>query len=202
MNHKPAIIFDFGNVLVNWNLHAIYDRFFLDPEAVEAFLREVNFLQWNSRMDSGQPFADCVADISRIYPQYAHLFRLYDERWADTLRETVPGTAEIVSRLKQAGYPLHLLSNISSEKFPLMLDMYPVLKRFDSIILSGELGLIKPDPRIFIHTLNQLGRSPEACFFIDDNPANIESARGVGIPSILFRSAGQLESELKARGIM
>ena len=52
---KPTIIFDFGNVLVNWNLHAIYDRFFPDPSAVEAFLREVSFLEWNSRMDSGQP---------------------------------------------------------------------------------------------------------------------------------------------------
>lgn len=193
---KPAIIFDFGNVLVNWNLHAIYDRFFPDSEAVEVFLREVSFLQWNSRMDSGQPFADCVADISRTYPHYAHLFHLYDERWADTLRETVPGTADIVSQLKQAGYPLHLLSNISTEKFPLMLDMHPVLNLFDSIILSGEVGLIKPDPRIFIHTLNQLGRSPEACLFIDDNPANIESARGVGIPSIQFQSAEQLTREL------
>ena len=199
---KPTIIFDFGNVLVNWNLYAIYDRFFPDPAAVRDFLAEVNFLEWNSRMDSGQPFAACVADISRTYPQYAHLFRLYDERWADTLREAVPGTAEIASRLKEAGFYLHLLSNISAEKFPAMYEMHPILHIFDSVTLSGEVGLIKPDPRIFVRVLEQLGRSPEACVFIDDNPANIESARGVGIPSILFQSAGQLESELKKLGIL
>ncbi len=194
---KPTIIFDFGNVLVNWNLHAIYDRFFPDPSAVEAFLREVSFLEWNSRMDSGQPFADCVADISRTHPRYAHLFRLYDERWADTLREEVPGTAALASRLKEAGYPLHLLSNISAEKFPAMLEAHPILGIFDGMTLSGEVGMIKPDPRIFLHTLNQVGRSPEACLFIDDNLANIESARGVGIPSIHFRSARQLERDLQ-----
>lgn len=199
---KPTIIFDFGNVLVNWNLYAIYDRFFPDPAALRDFLAEVNFLEWNSRMDSGQPFAECVADISRLYPQYAHLFRLYDERWADTLREAVPGTAEIVSLLKQSGYYLHLLSNISAEKFPQMNAMYPILGSFDSVTLSGEVGMIKPDPRIFIHVLEQLGRSPEACLFIDDNPANIESARGLGIPSILFQSAELLESELRSRGIL
>ena len=199
---KPTIIFDFGNVLVNWNLHAIYDRFFPDPEAVEAFLREVSFLEWNSRMDSGESFADCVADISRAWPHYAHLFRLYDERWLDTLREEVPGTADIVAQLKRAGYPLHLLSNISSEKFPLMLEQHAVLNLFDSVILSGKLGLIKPDPRIFVHTLDQIGRSPEACIFIDDNPANVESARGMGIVAIQFRSADQLESELKKLGIL
>ena len=194
---KPAIIFDFGNVLVNWNLHAIYDRFFPDPEAVEAFLQEVSFLEWNSRMDSGEPFAEAVADISLAHPQYAHLFRLYDERWADTLREQVPGTADIVVRLKRAGYPLHLLSNISAEKFPLMLEIHPVLNIFDGMTISGEVGLIKPDPRIFLHTLDQIRRSPEACIFIDDNPANIESARGVGIKSIQFQSANQLENELE-----
>lgn len=194
---KPTIIFDFGNVLVNWNLYAIYDRFFPDPAALRDFLAEVNFLEWNSRMDSGQPFAECVADISRLYPQYAHLFRLYDERWADTLREAVPGTAEIVSLLKQSGYYLHLLSNISAEKFPQMNAMYPILGSFDSVTLSGEVGMIKPDPRIFIHVLEQLGRSPEACLFIDDNPANIASARGLGIPSIQFQSAHQLEKDLR-----
>lgn len=199
---KPAMIFDFGNVLVRWNLHAIYDRFFSDPAAVEAFLREVSFLEWNSRMDSGQPFAECVADISRVHPQYAHLFRLYDERWADTLREAVTGAEEIVTRLKRAGYALHLLSNITAEKFPAMLEMHPVLHLFDSRILSGAVGMIKPDPRIFRHTLNQIGRSPEACLFIDDSAANVESARGVGIPSIRFQSAGQLESELKKLGIL
>ena len=200
--NKPAIIFDFGNVLVKWNLHAIYDRFFPDASGVDAFLAEVSFLEWNSRMDKGASFADCVADISRTYPQYAHLFRLYDERWADTLREAVPGTAEIASRLKEAGFYLHLLSNISAEKFPAMYEMHPILDIFDSVTLSGEVGLIKPDPRIFVHVLEQLGRSPEACVFIDDNPANIESARGVGIPSILFQSAGQLEDELKKLGIL
>ena len=199
---KPTIIFDFGNVLVNWNLYAIYDRFFPDPATLRDFLAEVNFLEWNSRMDSGQPFAECVADISRLYPQYAHLFRLYDERWADTLREAVPGTAEIVSLLKQSGYYLHLLSNISAEKFPQMNAMYPILGSFDSVTLSGEVGMIKPDPRIFIHVLEQLGRSPEACLFIDDNPANIESARGLSIPSILFQSAELLESELRSREIL
>ncbi|MBV6395659.1 MAG: Alpha-D-glucose 1-phosphate phosphatase YihX [Anaerolineales bacterium] len=199
---QPALIFDFGNVLVHWNLHALYGRFFPNPQAVEAFLREVNFLQWNSRMDRGQPFAVCVADIARSYPQYAQLFHLYDERWADTLREAVPGMAEMVAQLKQAGYALHLLSNITAEKFPQMIEAHPVLNLFDSRILSGRVGLIKPDPRIFIHTLNQLGRSPEACLFIDDNAANVESARGVGIPSILFQSAGQLESELIKLGIL
>jgi 2-haloacid dehalogenase len=195
--NKPTIIFDFGNVLVPWDLFAIYDRFFPDRAAMDAFLAEVSFLQWNSRMDSGEPFAECVADISAQYPQYAQLFRLYDERWVDTLRGSIPENILLVDRLKRAGYELCLLSNISAEKFPLALDIHPFLDHFDTRVLSGEVKMIKPERGIFVHTLKQLGRSPDACIFIDDNLANIETARSLGIPSIHFQSPQQLESELQ-----
>jgi len=58
---------------------------------------------------------------------------------------------------------------------------------FDSVVISGEVGMRKPEPRIFLHALDQIGLSPEQCVFIDDIKANIVSAQSLGITGIHHR---------------
>ncbi|RPJ40436.1 MAG: HAD family phosphatase, partial [Chloroflexi bacterium] len=68
-------------------------------------------------------------------------------------------------------------------------------------VLSGALKLVKPDPRIFEVFLEQIGRKPEQCLFIDDSRKNIEAANSMGFQTIRFESPEQLERELRERGI-
>ena len=192
-----TIIFDFGNVFVKWDAHAVYDRFFPNPQAVDSFLQEIRFHEWNAHQDAGRPFKEGIALLSEQYPHYADLIQAYDTYWEDSITDVYHGTVEIVRRLKREGWPIYLLSNFSAEKFPLMQKRYDFLDLFDDMIISGEHNLIKPDPAIFQLTLERIGRKAGECLFVDDSLPNIEVARKMGFHTIHFQSPEQLERDLK-----
>ncbi len=203
MTYPPrAIIFDFGNVLVKWNLYAIFGRFFPDPQAVDAFLKQVSFYEWNTRQDGGRSFEEGLAVISEQFPHYAHIFRYFDQHWQDTVREVIPETIVLARRLKQAGYPLYVLSNFSAEKFALTRPLHPFVSIFDDLIISGEIGLLKPEPAIFQYTLSRIHRTAEECIFIDDHLPNVESAQRLGFTALPYRSPQKLERDLTNLGVI
>jgi HAD superfamily hydrolase (TIGR01509 family) len=72
---------------------------------------------------------------------------------------------------------------------------------FDHIIVSGEVGLIKPDREIFELTLRQIDRKPSACIFIDDNDENVRAAESMGFATVHFRSPQQLADALRSLGV-
>lgn len=198
-----AIIFDFGNVLLEWNPRHVYRRYFPNDEAaMEEFLHEVNFMEWNAQLDKGRSFAEGVAELSRQFPHYAELIQAYHDNWKDSIGNHLEGTVEIMKRLKQAGYSLYGLSNWSAETFPLMRDKFDFFDLLDDIVISGEVGMIKPQPEIFEHMLERIGAPASACLFIDDAPANVEQAKKLGITAIQFHSPQQLEAELHELGVL
>lgn len=197
-----TLLFDFGNVLVNWDVHRIFEPFFPATGAIDSFLAEINYVEWNQRLDAGLPFAEGVAERTQKFPQYAQIIQAYDTDWRKGVEGPIHGTVEILRRLKQAGYPLYVISNFSAEKFPHMREEYSWVSLFDDVILSGEHHLIKPDPAFYQVALRRIGRSAQECLFIDDHLPNIESARELGIPSIHFQSPAQLEKELKTLHIL
>ncbi len=191
-----AIIFDFGNVFVNWDARNLYKRFFPTPEAVDSFLEEIHFAEWNARQDAGRPFKEGVEELSKQFPQYADLIRAYDTHWEESLTETLHETIQIAKNLKQSGWPLYLLSNFSAEKFEIVRKRYGFLQTFDDVIVSGEHRLIKPDPAIFDLTLKRINRKAEECLFIDDSALNIAAARKMGFITIHYLSPAQLKRDL------
>ena len=193
-----AIIFDFGNVFVKWDAHALYKRFFPTPEAVDSFLQEIHFAEWNAHQDAGRPFQEGIAELSAEFPQYAELIQAYDTYWEESITETLDDTIEIAHKLKKAGWKLYLLSNFSAETFPLMLKRYSFLQIFDDIIISGEHKLIKPDPAIYHLTLKRIKREAQECLFIDDSLPNIETAHRLGFHTIHFQTPQQLEKDLES----
>ncbi|HUE99876.1 MAG TPA: HAD family phosphatase [Anaerolineales bacterium] len=192
-----AIIFDFGNVLLEWNPRYVYQRYFPnDPEGMERFLQEVNFMEWNLLQDKGRPFTEGVAVLSREFPHYSHLIQAYHDHWIDSLGESLPGTVEILKELKQAGYRVYGLSNWSAETFPRALEKHDFFNLLDDFVISGEVGHVKPHPEIFQIILDRIGRPANECLFIDDALANIEQAQKLGFATVHFQSPEQLRSRL------
>jgi 2-haloacid dehalogenase len=192
-----SIIFDLGNVLLGWDARRLYQRFFPDLRSVDSFLGQICFSEWNARQDAGRSFREGVAELSRQFPQHAHLIRAYDTYWEESITGAYDETIEIARELKAAGWPLFLLSNFSAEKFELVRKRYSFLSLFDDIVISGEHKLIKPDPAIFLLTLRRIQREARECLFIDDSMPNIETARSLGFQTIHYRSPTQLRNELK-----
>jgi 2-haloacid dehalogenase len=198
-----AIIFDFGNVLLEWNPRYVYERFFPnDSEGLERFLREVNFMEWNSHQDKGRPFTEGVASLSKEFPHYSHLIQAYQDHWVDSLGDSLDGTVEILKELKQAGFPLYGLSNWSAETFPHAREKHDFFDLLDDMVISGEVGHVKPHPEIFQILLDRIGRPANECLFIDDALANIEQAQKMGFVTIHFQSSEQLRDVLQELEIL
>lgn len=198
-----AIIFDFGNVLLEWNPRYVYQRYFPDdPDSMERFLYEVNFMEWNLLQDKGRSFVEGVALLSRQYPQYAHLIQAYHDNWIDSLGEAIAGTVSILKQLKEAGYKLYGLTNWSAETFPRARQRHEFFDLLDDMVISGEVGHVKPDPEIFQILLERIGRPARECLFIDDALANVQQAQRMGFVTVHFESPEQLKTVLQELGIL
>jgi len=199
----PAIVFDFGGVLMDWNPRYLYRKLFPGDEAgMERFLAEVGFSEWNQLQDAGRPFSVAVAELCARHPQYCELIRAYDQRYPESLSGAIPESVEILRRLKAHGYPLYGLSNWPAEKFELVRPDYEFFSWFDSIVISGAVGVAKPDRRIFELLLAQAGRTAGECLLIDDSALNIAAAQNLGFQTIHFHSSAQLAEELSRRGLL
>jgi len=198
--HTPikAIIFDFGGVLLNWDPRHLYKRFFPDqPKAIDKFLKEIDFYNWNAQQDKGRRFSEGVALLSSEFPQHAHLIQAYFDYWEDSITGAIQGTVDILQILKQKGYSLYGLSNWSAETFPRAQHKYPFFDWFDEIFLSGAVGMIKPDQAIFDLLLSKTGYSAHECLLIDDSQPNIDTAKNMGFKTIHFTTPEQLRTNLQ-----
>lgn len=200
---RPAVIFDLGGVLIDWDPRHLYRKLF-DGEgaAMEAFLSRICSPAWNAQMDRGKPFAEAVAELSAIYPEHEELIAAYHGRWEEMIGGSYEPAVAVLAEVRQAGYPLYALSNWSAETFPLMRRRYEFLSWFDSITLSGEVGSAKPETEIYRVALARIGRLPGDCLFIDDSLPNIATADDLGFQTIHYVSAEKLRRDLVARGLL
>jgi 2-haloacid dehalogenase len=203
MNSKQAIVFDLGGVLIDWNPRHLYRKMFNgDEEAMERFLAEICTPEWNARQDEGRPFAAATEELVSRHPEQAGLIRAFFDRWPEMVAGAIEQTVEILAELRGAGRALYALSNWSAETFPHARERFEFLGWFDCAVISGEIGLVKPNREVFDFLLGKAGRRAEECVFIDDSPANVAAARELGFDAIHFRSPRRLRDELMNRGIL
>jgi len=195
------IIFDFGSVLVDWNPHHLFDKYFNDPEKTEYFLQNVCPYEWNATVDAGRPTQDAMAERIALYPEWENEIKMYFGQWIGMMNGQIPGMEAVVRELKERGYRLFGLSNWSAETFPLIREdtkHYPVFELLDAYVISGQEHCKKPDERIYKILLERFGLKAEECLFIDDNSENIAAAEALGIKGLVFTSVEQLKMDLRA----
>ena len=198
-----AVVFDLGGVLIDWDPRYLYRKLFDGRDAdMEAFLSEVTTKEWNHRQDAGRSWAEAVAELCGLHPEKRDLIEAYASRWEEMLGGPIPGTVEVLAELRAAGVPLYALSTWSAETFPRARERYEFLRWFHGHVISGELGITKPDPRIYRHLLATFSLEPGDVFFTDDLAANVEAARELGIEASLFRGPDALRADLVAAGFL
>lgn len=200
---SSAIVCDFGGVLMDWDPYYLFDDVFNgDRRAAERFIQEIDFYAWNLEQDRGRTWAEAVETQCARFPHYCAQIRAYDTRWRESLGEPLWDTVDILDELRAAGYPLFGLSNWSAEKFDLVRFDYPFFDWFEDIVISGKVGLIKPDAQIFELTLKRIGRPARECILIDDSSRNVAAARELGFTTIHFHSAKVLRQDLVELGLL
>lgn len=192
------IIFDFGGVLVDWNPHYLFDKYFNDINEANYFVENICNSEWNAEMDGGKPFEQAVRERSAMFPKYAEALKLYQTNWMDTMGEEIPGMYDLIKSLKINGFPvIYGLTNWSAETFPTVQKTYRIFSLIDKIVVSGEVKQLKPNPEIFHTLLDKYSLKAEESLFIDDNLKNVEGAKAVGINAVLFRGVEKLREDLK-----
>ncbi len=124
------------------------------------------------------------------------------ERWAETLGGSHEDSVAILRELKDADVPLLALSNWSAEKFHHAEERFDWLSWFDGVVVSGRVGMIKPDRDIFDYLLATYDRQAADILFIDDHAPNVAAARSYGIRSHHFTGAAALREELTTEGFL
>ena len=198
-----AVAFDLGGVLIDWNPRYLYRALFDgDEAAMEQFLNEVTTQDWNAEQDAGRSWREAVDTLVAIHPDRRDLIVAYDERWPETLGGPIEGTVEILSDLRREGVRLVALSNWSAEKFPVALERYEFLGWFEAVVISGEIGIAKPDPRIFRLLLERTGLAARSTVFVDDSPANVAAAASLGMVALQFQDPAILRRDLEGLGLL
>ena len=197
MSKIHSIVFDLGNVLIDWNPRYLYRKLLPSEIEVEWFLENICNDDWNKKHDEGQNFRDGINKLSYMYPKYSELIKNWFDRWEEMLGGPLEETVEILAELKKNEIPLYILSNWSAETYPKAEAMYDFLHWFDGKIISGEVGKIKPDPEIFHILTKKFNLNPENSVFIDDKLVNIKAANLLGFHGIHFQNATLLRNDLK-----
>ncbi len=195
-----AVIFDLGNVLVNYDVQKAARRF------SKAFGIS-RFAVWKHFFLSGYEQAYTRGEIST--PEFFRAacrqfnkplsYKLFKYYWNDIFWEN-PGMDALLARLKEH-YPLYLISNTNAMHFTHIKKEFKILRHFKRKFPSHEVKARKPELRIYRRVLKKIGLRPEETIFIDDMKSFIRGARRAGMNAIRFRNRIQLIKDFRKRGI-
>ncbi|EIZ80179.1 hydrolase [Novosphingobium sp. Rr 2-17] len=199
-----AVVFDVGWVLVQWDMRLLFAKLIDDPVKLDWFMANVVTEAWHVEHDAGRDLDEMVAARKAEFPGHDDLLDAYATRFGETIPGDVPGTSDIVRELAARGVPLFAITNFASTFWHDFRATRPeFFDLFGDIVVSGDEKLAKPDPRIFDLATRRFGYAPEAMLFIDDNSANIASARALGWQVHHFVGGAEaLRADVRARGLL
>jgi 2-haloacid dehalogenase len=180
-----AVIFDIGNVLIEWQPERFYDRV-IGAERRRAMFAEVDLHGMNDAVDRGADFRGTIYDTAELYPAWRDEIRMWHDNWLDLATPEISRSVALLRALRASGTTVFALTNFGIGTFELAEPAYPFLREFDRRYISGHMGVIKPDPEIFAMVEADCGLPPEALLFTDDRADNIAAAAERGWQVHLF----------------
>jgi len=208
MNHFPvkAVVFDLGGVLFDWDAEYVYRELIPDEAARRDFLGRICNGAWRLKQDAGQTLEQGTEELIAAYPEHRESILAFYARWHEMLKGTLPEGMEIFERLRELDVPLYALTNWAAQTWPYATDNYPFLQHFRRVIVSGQEGMVKPDPMLYrlMHeriTLDLPGIAPCEVAFIDDVLTNAAAATQFGWQGIHHTDAAQTAERLRQLGI-
>lgn len=198
---KPElVVFDIGNVLIEWQPERTYAEVF-GPDRAAAFFRDVPIHRTHLQLDAGARFS-VILDLIEDYPAYADEIRFWVDGWSQLASRRIDHSIRLMQALQAKGVPVWALTNFGDEPFDVSCADHPFLTEFDGAVVSGRIGLIKPDPEIYAALEQATLTRASRILFTDDRPENIAAARARRWQTHLFEGAEGWGKCLVAAGLL
>jgi 2-haloacid dehalogenase len=201
-NSPVAVLWDVGNVIVRWDPRNLYAKIFQEPAACDRFLSTVCTMAWHGETDRGLPAEENTRRLIADHPYHEAEIRAWWDRWDEMFDGVIPETAEAMEALAARGVPQFGLTNMAGPVWPTITPMAPACRHLRDVVVSGDEGLIKPDPAIYHLACQRAGLTPSQMLFVDDSAANIAAARDLGFHVLHFTDPALLHPVLEGHGLL
>ncbi len=197
-----VVVLDIGNVLIGWDpLPAVAAGVGADEAARFLAADDFDFLAWNHLQDAGRTWDEAEAEVERTHPHWVRHARAYRGHFDLSLVGAIEPNVAVLRDLTAAGVPVVGLTNWSAERVPHARRRFGFLSLFGDVVVSGEVGVAKPDPAIFDVLRSRIGRPLEQAVFVDDSAANVAAGSRAGLDTVLCTAEVDLREELGRRGL-
>jgi HAD superfamily hydrolase (TIGR01509 family) len=192
------VVFDVGGVLLEWNPPRVIAALFPDP-ATQAVIRERMFehADWLEFDRGTLSEAAAIEHFAARCGRTTEETRLLIHATRESLTP-IEGTIRLVEELAAAGIHLYLLSNMPVSTFDYLIKHHRFFGHFKHLVISGAILLVKPEPAIYQHLVEQTGIEPAESVFVDDLLKNVIAARECGFHAIQFSEPGNCREQLRA----
>lgn len=201
MSNIHAVVFDIGNVLIEWQPERFYDQV-IGETARRKMFAAIDLHMMNEVVDLGAPLHDTVYSHAQKHPEHAEDIRLWSDRWIEMASPAIDWSVSLMANLQSNDVPVLALSNFGTDTFAQAQAVYPFLHDFDQLYVSGHLGHVKPYPEIYATLENDSGIAPESLLFVDDRPENIEAAKQRGWQGHIFTEPKGWAERLVVEGLL
>jgi 2-haloacid dehalogenase len=201
MTEIRHIVFDIGKVLIHYDPDLPFSRIIPDADRRKWFFDNVCTADWNIEQDRGRGWEEAEALLIADHPGEADNIRAFRRHWHEMVSHHYEDSVAIMLGLIEDGRDVTMLTNFAADTFAEARVKFPFLNRPRGVTVSGEVGLIKPDRRIYERHAADFGLEPAASLFIDDSQKNVDGAIAAGWQAVLFTGAETLEADLKRLGL-
>ena len=191
------IIFDLGRVLVKFNVRNLFRKIITTEEEIDYFLQNICTWEWHIQQDLVQDTSQVSAPLVQQFPKYQEAIEAFYGRFLEMIEGTYEKNVKLAMDLKQKGYSIYVLSNFPGDQYDKYEKHNSFLQIFDDKIISGHVGLAKPDAKIYQLAIDKFHLVPERSLFIDDKIENIEGAKQLGIQTIHLQNPDELPELIK-----
>lgn len=199
---KPkAVIFDIGNVLIEWQPERFFDRV-IGEDRRRTFFGAIDLHAMNDRVDSGENFHAVLEETTAANPHFREELTIWHDRWLDMASPAINHSVRLMAALQARRVPVFSLTNFGIETYKIAQTKYPFLSAFDHDFISGHIGVIKPDPQIYETVEKTAGLSGPDLLFTDDRADNIAAAAARGWQTHLFESTQGWADRLVSAGLL
>ncbi|WP_406873806.1 HAD family phosphatase [Aminobacter sp. P9b] len=201
MSEIRHIVYDIGKVLIHYDPDIPFSRIIPDPVERRWFFDTVCTSEWNIEQDRGRTWQEAEALLVAEFPEHENKIRAFRQHWHEMVPHAYDDSVALMEGLVDAGHDVTMLTNWASDTFREARGRFPFLERPRGVTVSGDVGLIKPDRRIYDLHVASFGLDPKAALFIDDSQKNVNAAIEAGWQAVLFTNAKTLEADLERLGI-